>query len=123
MRKALLATVRSQVVFQVEIDDANLLARSFEPNLTADDLRALPAYEVAMRLAVDGQTSRPMTGKTRPLPEPTSDGSALRQRSRERYGVPRRTVEAGLAARRRVPASATQRTEYGKRPRQTGGRS
>ena len=123
VRKAMLATVRSQVVFQVEVEDARLLARSFEPSLTADDLRALPAYEVAMRLAVNGQTSRPMTGKTRPLPELTSDGSELRRRSRERYGLPRSEVEAGLAARRHVPHGAAVRQQYGRRPAQSGGRT
>jgi hypothetical protein len=122
VRKALLATVRSQVVFQVEVEDATLLARSFEPSLTADDLRALPAHEVAMRLAIQGQTSRPMTGKTRPLPEPTSDGNELRASSRERYGRARREVEAGLAARRQAPRSQAVRADFGKRPRQAGGR-
>ena len=123
VRKAMLATVRSQVVFQVEVEDARLLARSFEPSLTADDLRALPAYEVAMRLAVNGQTSRPMTGQTRPLPELTSDGSELRRRSRERYGRARSEVEAGLLARRHVPHGTSARQHYGQRPAQTGGRT
>ncbi len=122
VRKALLATVRSQIVFQVEVEDAKLLARSFEPSLSADDLRALPAYEVAMRLAVNGQTSRPMTGKTRPLPDATSDGSELRRRSREQYGQSRRVVEAGLEARRHVPRVGSTEQNYGQRPRQSGGR-
>lgn len=121
VRNALLATVRSQIVFQVEAADATLLARSFGPTLTADDLRSLPAYEVAMRLSINGQTSRPMTGKTRPLPEATGNGADLRARSRARYGVPRRQVEDGLRTRIQVPAPTHQ--DFGKRPRQDGGQS
>jgi len=119
VRDALLATVRSQVVFQVEIADAKLLARSFEPSLTADDLRALPAYEVAMRLSIDGRTSRPMTGQTRPLPDALHATAGLRDQSRQRYGVLRADVEAGLRARQQAPP--TTRQDFGKRPRQRGG--
>lgn len=121
IRKALLATVRSQVIFQVEYDDAKLLARSFEPSLTADDLRNLPAYEVALRLCIDGRTSRPFTGLTRPLPEPLRDPLDLRVASRERYGVDRAAVEAALQARRQLPRQAE--AHYGKRPRRAGGAS
>jgi hypothetical protein len=119
VRDALLATVRSQVVFQVELADAKLLARSFEPSLTADDLRSLPAYEVAMRLSIDGRTSRPMTGQTRPLPDAVHATAGLRDQSRQQYGVLRVDVEAGLRARQQAPTAVRQ--DFGKRPRQHGG--
>ncbi|WP_027861743.1 type IV secretion system DNA-binding domain-containing protein [Marmoricola sp. URHB0036] len=104
VRRALLATVRSQIVFQVEADDARVLARSFSPTLDETDLRSLPAYEVAMRLSIDGHTSRPITGRTRPMP--TTDaavGDRLKAISRNAYGVSRRDVEAALHARGRAP--------------------
>jgi hypothetical protein len=103
VRRALLATVRSQVIFQVESDDARLLERSFGPTLTETDLRSLPAHEVAMRLAVGGQTSRPMTGKTRPLPPSLGSGARLRTFSRQGHGIDRADVEAGLKRRSQVP--------------------
>jgi Type IV secretion-system coupling protein DNA-binding domain len=118
VRDALLATVRSQIVFQVEEADAKVLARSFEPTLTADDLRALPAHEVALRLCIDGRTSRPMTGITRPLPEPSGDADQLRATSRERYGVERDTVERGLRERQQLPERG--QVAIGQRPRQSG---
>ena len=120
VRNALLATVRSQVIFQVEPADARLLARSFEPTLTEADLRSLGAYEVAMRLAINGQTSRPMTGVTRPLPAVSADAGHLREHSRERYGVPRAAVEVALAARRSY-AAMPNAGHIGRRPRQRGG--
>jgi hypothetical protein len=120
VRNALLATVRSQVIFQVEPADARLLERSFGPTLSEADLRGLPPYEVAMRLSVGGQTSRPMTGRTRPLPNPTSDSAELRQLSRRRYGSPRRDVEAQLRSRVEVPVVAQR---FGQRPAGGGRRS
>jgi hypothetical protein len=119
VRDTLLATVRSRVVFQVEEADARLLARSFEPSLTADDLRALPAHEVALRLCIEGRTSRPMTGKTRPLDADVRDTWQLRAASRERYGIDRAEVERALRERRRTPRV---QQAAGRRPRQTGGR-
>lgn len=112
-RKALLSTVRSQIIFQVESEDARLLSRSFSPTLNETDLRNLPSYEVALRVSIDAQTSRPMTGRTRPLPEPIGDSSQLRRVSRQQYGQARADVEAGLVRR-----SQTDHTiqHFGQRP-------
>lgn len=108
VRSSLLATVRSQVIFQVEPADARLLKPSFAPTLDEHDLQHLPAYEVALRLSIQGQTSRPMTGRTRPLPEPSTDAAALRARSRQRYGSARTDVEAALQARSQPPSNGRQ---------------
>ena len=59
----------------------------------------LRAYEVAMRLCVNGQVHAPVTGRTLPLTEPTQDAYALAVASRERFGTPRDVVEAALHAR------------------------
>ena len=42
---------------------------------------------------------RPVTGKTLPLPEAESDGSALLQASAARYGTPRAEVETVIRSR------------------------
>lgn len=98
IRTAVLGTVRTQITFQVEHDDARTLATRFAP-LTAADLSGLAAYEIAMRPCVGGTTLAPVTGRTMPLPEPTTDGAALEAASRERYGQLRADVEAALRAR------------------------
>jgi hypothetical protein len=92
-------SVRSQVVFQVEHDDARLLERRFAPSLAADDLMGLARYEIAMRPCVDGQTLAPTTGSTLSLTEPIRDGDELARASRERWGRARAEVEADLVAR------------------------
>jgi len=95
---AILGTARTQVVFQVEHDDATTLAKRFAP-LTSDDLSGLAAYEIAVRPCIDGATRSPVTGVTLPLPVKSADGKALAAYSRERFGKPRAAVEAALRTR------------------------
>lgn len=109
---AVLGTVRSTVVFQLDHDDARTLERRFGPLLSVEDLMGLGTYEIAARLCVDGQTRQPVTGKTQPLEEPIRDAFALSLVSRERYGMPRADVEAALRAR--VPSVETV-TTFGRR--------
>jgi hypothetical protein len=98
IRTAVLGTARTQICFQLEYDDAKLLANRFAP-LTQADLSGLAAYEIAMRPCVDGATLAPVTGRTLPLPEVTTDGAALAAAARERFGTARAEVEAALRAR------------------------
>ncbi len=104
MQSALLGVARTQVAFQLGHDDAKVLARSFGP-LTAKELQGLAAHEVAIRACVNGQTLRPVTGTTLPLPPPVHDGLALADASRQRFGVPRSDVETAMAGRLLMPAS------------------
>jgi hypothetical protein len=99
VRAAVLGTVRSQVAFQVEYDDARLLERRFAPSLTADDLMGLGRYEVAIRASAGGQTVSPATGMTLPLREPVRESAELARAAREQWGRPRADVEAELRAR------------------------
>jgi Type IV secretion-system coupling protein DNA-binding domain len=99
VRAAVLGTVRSQVAFQVEYDDARLLERRFAPSLAADDLMGLERFEVAIRASVDGTTATPVTGVTLPLSEPVREAATLAEAARERFGRARAEVEADLKAR------------------------
>ncbi len=66
LREAIGSNARSRIVFQSGPDDAAHLAREFAP-LTAEALMSLPRFEVAARLSIDGETSRPFTARTLPL--------------------------------------------------------
>lgn len=99
LRSAVLGTVRSQVVFQVEHDDAKLLEPRFAPTLSAVDLSGLAAYEVGLRLCSGNQVLPPMTGLTLPLPDASADMDELRETSRQRFGMNRADIEAAIAAR------------------------
>jgi hypothetical protein len=98
IKAAVLGTVRTQVAFSLELDDARVLAPRFAP-LTADDLTGQGAYEIALRASVDGPTLPPATGRTMDLTPATTDGAVIARLSGERYGTPRAEVEAALAAR------------------------
>jgi hypothetical protein len=102
VRAAVLGTVRTQIAFQVEHDDARELAKRFAP-LTETELAGLGQYEIVMRPCVDGATLGPVTGRTLPLPEATTDGPALACRAQERFGIARSEVEAALRGRIEVP--------------------
>jgi hypothetical protein len=94
------------VTFQLDHDDARTLEKRFTPALTAADLMGLPAYEVAIRPSINGQTRPPMTGTTLPLGESLRDPSALAEQSRKRYGTPRADVEAMLKTRLETPGGS-----------------
>jgi Type IV secretion-system coupling protein DNA-binding domain len=98
VREATLGTVRTHIAFQLEWDDARALEARFAP-LTRDDLSGLNAHEVALKACVDGQTLAPVTALTLPLDEPVQDADELARASRERFGMTREDVEAGLQTR------------------------
>lgn len=105
VRAAVLGTVRTQIAFAVEYEDAKLLEKRFAP-LNADDLSGLQAFELAMRPCVGAQTLAPVTGVSLPLEEAITNGVAVAEASRSRYGLPRADVEAALGARIEVAAAA-----------------
>jgi hypothetical protein len=105
VRTAVLGTARSQVAFQLDYDDARTLERRYSPALSAADLMGLPAFEVAIRPSIGGQTRPPTTGTTRPLEEPLRSAATLAERSRQHYGTARADVEAALKARIEAPSA------------------
>ena len=102
IRAAILGTTQSQLIFQLQHEDAKILASRFAP-LTVHDLTGLGAYDIALRPCVAGTTLGAVTGHTYPLPPPTRDPAQLADASRARYGQPRHLIEAQLAARTHTP--------------------
>jgi hypothetical protein len=113
MQKAVLANARSRVIFQTSATDAGTLARELAPHLSAEDLRGLPAFDVAATLSAGARIAPPVTARTLLPPAATGLGEVARQRSRERYGRDRAEVEAAIRARHedRIPAGGTGRRE------------
>jgi hypothetical protein len=101
VKTAVLGTARTQILFQLDYDDARSLEKRFAP-LTAQDLMGLGLYEIAVRPCLGGRTASPVTGVTLPLTEPITDGPALASDARHRYGVDRAEVEAASIARLRT---------------------
>lgn len=105
VQSAVLGTARTQVAFQLDYDDARTLERRFSPALSAADLMGMPAFEIAVRPSIGGQTRPPTTGTTRPLGEPLRNFASLAERSRQHYGTARADVEAALKARIEAPGA------------------
>lgn len=99
LRDAVTSNARSRGVFQCGTDDAAALAREFAP-LDAATLLALPRYEMALRLSIEGRTSEPFTVRTEP-PTRAADpavAAAVTAAALARYGRPAEELDAELRA-------------------------
>jgi type IV secretion system coupling TraD/TrwB family protein len=110
IKAAVLGTARSQLIFQVEEDDATELAPRFAP-LTRDDLSNLGPHEITLRPCVEGITLPPVTGITYPLPPSTTDPQGLTTLSLRRYGIPHTQIDQQIAARTLVSPTLGRRSE------------
>lgn len=98
--EAITSNARSRVAFQCGQDDARYLAREFQP-LDAQALQALPRFEMAVRLSVGGETSRPFTARTVAPPPPTDPSIAeqVASASRARFGRLAKVIDEELVER------------------------
>ncbi|WP_328995806.1 type IV secretion system DNA-binding domain-containing protein [Kribbella sp. NBC_01245] len=97
LRAGFLGNIRSRILFSLAHDDATLLAKG-HPEITADDLTALPAFNVYASLATkDGQTTPYAAGRTFPLTPAINDPEVLIKRSRQQFGRSLDDVEQDLA--------------------------
>ena len=99
LRDAVTSNARSRGVFQCGTDDAAALAREFAP-LDAATLLALPRYEMALRLSINGRTSEPFTVRTEP-PVTAADpaiAAVVTTAALARYGRPAEQLDAELRA-------------------------
>lgn len=92
-RAAVLTNARSRVCFQLAFEDGKTIASS---PLSADDFHELPAFDVYAQLVAGGAVQPWCSARTLPAPAATSKPDELRQRSRERYGIDRRVVDAEI---------------------------
>jgi energy-coupling factor transporter ATP-binding protein EcfA2 len=103
VREAVLANARSRVIFQPSASDARRLAQETAPRLTAQDLMGLGSREVVATLSVGARVAPAATGITRPAPPTLSDGTEIRELSRQRYGRDRTAIEAEMRRRHEGP--------------------
>jgi hypothetical protein len=61
---AVLGNVGTLIAFRVGQADAQVLAREFAPEFTAQDLVGLPNHSIYLKLMVGGVISRPFSGET-----------------------------------------------------------
>lgn len=66
VRSAVLANVGSLISFRIGPEDAPIISKELAPQFMPEDLVNLPTYDVALKLMIDGTTSRPFSGTTLP---------------------------------------------------------
>jgi len=95
VRDAVFGNVGTLIAFRVGAEDAEYLEKEFAPEIFATDFVNLTKYNVYMKLMIDGISSRPFSAQTLlpfdPLAE--SNKEKIIRASREKYGVPRASIE------------------------------
>ncbi len=87
-RSSLLGNVATLITFRAAAEEAARLSREL-PGLSAQDVMSLGRFEVGARVGVGvGSAVTVVTGRTEPLPEPTGQAEAIRERSCAEYGAP-----------------------------------
>jgi type IV secretory pathway TraG/TraD family ATPase VirD4 len=69
---AVLGNTGTIISFRLGAEDAHVVAKEFEPELSALDLTTLPNYHIYVKLMVDGGVTRPFSGETLKYQAPLS---------------------------------------------------
>lgn len=95
VKAAVFGNVGTMITFRVGATDAEVFEKEFAPYFVLDDLVNLSAYQVYMRLMIDGVGSRPFSARTlEPMPQPAhSYQQNIIAHSRATYGKPVAEVE------------------------------
>ena len=95
IRDAVFGNVGTFVSFRVGPVDAEIISKQFAPDITEEDLVALPRYHIYLTLNIDGAGSTPFSARTfyEPAPEGVSLEEEVVRRTMDVYGVDRATVE------------------------------
>ena len=103
IKKAVFGNVGSVVSFRIGVDDAEFMAKQFEPVFDQNDLLNVDNYSAFAKLLIRGQTAKPFNIKTYLPSSPDKDTiGRIKDYSRLKYGRPREEVEADIFARYKV---------------------
>lgn len=64
LKEAIFGNVGTIICFKVGIEDAEILAKEFYPKFKKDNLISLDKYKIYLRMAIDGETSKPFSAQT-----------------------------------------------------------
>lgn len=99
VKAAVFGNVGTMIAFRVGATDAEIFEKEFAPYFILDDIVNLSAYQIYLRLMIDGVGSRPFSARTLPpIEQPArSFANAVIAHSRSAYGKPIREVEQEIA--------------------------
>jgi hypothetical protein len=95
VKAAVFGNVGTMITFRVGATDAEVFEKEFAPYFTLDDIVNLSAYQIYLRLMIDGQGSKPFSAKTlEQIPKPPhSYAQAVISSSRLAYGRQKFVIE------------------------------
>jgi hypothetical protein len=64
IRHAVLGNVGTLVSFRLGVEDAQLMAKEFQPVFGVEDLTNLPNHNIYLKLMINGVPSRPFSART-----------------------------------------------------------
>ncbi|MFH1978793.1 MAG: type IV secretory system conjugative DNA transfer family protein [Patescibacteria group bacterium] len=100
IKKAVFGNVGSIGVFRIGKEDAEFLAKHFEPVFSEEDLMNLANYNAYLKLLVNGETSMPFNTETFSPGESLADtASKVKEISALKYGRPLSQVESEINKR------------------------
>ena len=86
VQKAILGNAGTIICFTLGAKDAEILRQEFAETFSASDLINLNKYQIALKMTIDGQTSRPFLATTLPLPKSINQNrDKVIASSRQRY--------------------------------------
>ncbi|MBI4120945.1 MAG: type IV secretion system DNA-binding domain-containing protein [Parcubacteria group bacterium] len=98
VRDAIFGNVGTLITFRIGAEDAEMLEKEFSPTFTAEDIVGTGAYNIYLKLMIDGLASRPFSALTLPpieKPKRSFVPEVLRH-SRRAYAKPRSEVEEAI---------------------------
>src|SRR3989344_3975090 len=101
VQKAVFGNVGTMVIFRVGVEDAAALETEFMPVFTPEDMVSLGAYQIYLKLMIDGISSKPFSATTLPPVPSVSESfkNEVIEYSRKTYSQPRSEVETAISAR------------------------
>lgn len=107
IRDAVFGNVGSFVTFRIGVEDAEIIAKEFDPVFSETDVINIERFHAYLRLMVNSQKSTPFTMGTYPPIEGESQeiANAVRQLSRLKFGKDRKMVEADIMERSQLGAN------------------
>lgn len=99
VKSAVFGNVGTMIAFRVGATDAEVFEKEFAPVFTMDDIVNLSAYQIYLRLMIDGVGSQPFSARTLdPIQKPAySYLQAVIAHTRATYAKPRFVVEEEIA--------------------------
>jgi len=94
LKSAVFGNVGTIIGFRIGAEDGEYLEKEYFPTFRASDLQSLSAYDIYVRLSIEGKTTDAFSART--LPEPVLNEShrdAIVQLSRIRYGDDKTAIE------------------------------